>query len=613
MILISRKLKLHEKSGWRKLVRYKKNFWGGFTSEISDKNFFNAYEGKNSPQKELEATLSLFFKADVSTKCNFIARYEWLKKQLTLKKKKLPPIKCKEFEKWYQKISSKKISIVFAFYDMDEPASLFGHTFLRLYSSKRGENGYAVSYIANVGEENLLSYIFKGIFGGFQGSFHIKPFEFQLNQYTNIENRSVWEYKLNLSERETSRLLMHLWELSFIHFSYFFFDRNCSYQLLTLIETARPFLDISSDFLYAVQPLDTVKTLKKNNLIDINSNYSNYFPSLWDNYQRGVSYLTDHEIEYLKDILFRGKLPSKKLNLDKRLQVINVALKYIQYKNWKTDFKDAYYKKLQVKLFVEYNLLKTESNSNANLSLSASMKQASLQGVTSKDPLLSHNSSTVILSSRYFSNGFYHSFTIRPALKDFFDYSFGYHPYSQLLILSTNFIYYPMFQFKSLVLLDIAALYPVDMFFENISWRVSSGIKKIEYLKENEYFFYLQPGFGLAWEITDQLIFAVLANIFMASSDLFPYFFQAAPVFSIKIFWDIYEKHRLIFASEYGWALFHPKYISKQLRYLRLLYHINFTKNFAVEIIYQSQIKFDTLSLLESLDLDLKIQGKIYF
>ena len=37
-------------------------------------------------------------------------------------------------------------------------------------------------------------------------------------------------------------MLKHLWELQGIAFDYYYFDENCSWQLLGLLEVARPSL-----------------------------------------------------------------------------------------------------------------------------------------------------------------------------------------------------------------------------------------------------------------------------------------------------------------------------------------------------------------------------------
>ena len=57
------------------------------------------------------------------------------------------------------------------------------------------------------------------------------------------------------------RLVEHLWELRGQHADYYFFDKNCSYQLLFLLDVARPGLGLTARFpLYAI-PVDTLRAV----------------------------------------------------------------------------------------------------------------------------------------------------------------------------------------------------------------------------------------------------------------------------------------------------------------------------------------------------------------
>jgi hypothetical protein len=78
-----------------------------------------------------------------------------------------------------------------------------------------------------------------------------------------MENRDVWEYELNLSPPEIDRVLMHIWELGPVYFDYYFFDENCSYYLLELLDAARPDLNLTAPFRWWAIPSDTVRELVK--------------------------------------------------------------------------------------------------------------------------------------------------------------------------------------------------------------------------------------------------------------------------------------------------------------------------------------------------------------
>ena len=93
---------------------------------------------------------------------------------------------------------------------------------------------------ADTHEQRGVNYAFKGLFGGYQGRFSIAPYYVAVKTYGDIENRDIWEYGLNLTQEETSQMLRHVWEMRSAWFDYYFLDENCSYHLLSLLETARP-------------------------------------------------------------------------------------------------------------------------------------------------------------------------------------------------------------------------------------------------------------------------------------------------------------------------------------------------------------------------------------
>ena len=81
------------------------------------------------------------------------------------------------------------------------------------------------------------------------------------------KNRDIWEYPLNLTPTETKRIIRHLWELQNIEFDYYFFDENCSYRLLELLEVARPDIELTDEYILTAIPVDTVRSIKRAGLI----------------------------------------------------------------------------------------------------------------------------------------------------------------------------------------------------------------------------------------------------------------------------------------------------------------------------------------------------------
>jgi hypothetical protein len=148
---------------------------------------------------------------------------------------------------------------------MNNPSSMFGHTLLRLDRANQDEQtrllSYAVNYGAVTGNDNGLLFAVYGLTGGYPGTYSVMPYYQLVRQYTDFENRDIWEYQLNLTPTEVRRLLEHLWELREQYAYYYFFDENCSYQLLFLLDVARPGLRLTDRFpVYAI-PIDTVRAV----------------------------------------------------------------------------------------------------------------------------------------------------------------------------------------------------------------------------------------------------------------------------------------------------------------------------------------------------------------
>src|SRR5690606_23414820 len=146
-------------------------------------------------------------------------------------------------------------------------ASMYGHTFLRLDpKTEPGQTAspllsYAINYAANGNENEGLAFAFKGLTGLYAGQFTNAPYYLRIREYNDLENRDMWEYELSLSAPEIDRLLAHTWELGPTRFDYYFFDENCSYHLLSLLDAARPELQLSNRFTWWAIPLDTVKAV----------------------------------------------------------------------------------------------------------------------------------------------------------------------------------------------------------------------------------------------------------------------------------------------------------------------------------------------------------------
>jgi hypothetical protein len=233
---------------WLKLLHYEPSLIStyGVRSAIHDDSFFVSDTGKIDPAAELEATLRAFalpLGGDVNqhAQCRFPARFLWLKSVRQYSGLDVPDVKCPSFYEWTLNNTVHSISIVYATGYLGNPASYYGHTLLKLNSSKEGERTELLDVSVNYGaivpdNEDPLTYIFKGIFGGYDGGFSHIRYYFHNHNYGENELRNLWEYELNLDQKEVDLVVAHAWELLGKRYTYLFFRKNCAYRMAEILE-----------------------------------------------------------------------------------------------------------------------------------------------------------------------------------------------------------------------------------------------------------------------------------------------------------------------------------------------------------------------------------------
>jgi len=261
---------------WIALGHYETGKLGGWRSYVDDDRFFLAKDGAHHPDQELAATVQALYepasKGDKHAQCVYPARTRWLGEQLQLTD--LPAPDCAEYTRWFKDVAPHSAVLIFPAAYLNSPSSMFGHTLLRIDQADVQSNetallSYAVNFGAYIeGNDNSILYAWKGLMGGYPGLFAFVPYQEKLSEYRSLENRDLWEYRLNLTPEETGRMVEHIWELKQIRFDYFFFDENCSYRLLELLQVARPSLDLTSHFPLTAIPTDTVKAVKHAGLVE---------------------------------------------------------------------------------------------------------------------------------------------------------------------------------------------------------------------------------------------------------------------------------------------------------------------------------------------------------
>lgn len=281
---------------WHILLHYRPTIFGFSKSEIAESNFFLDPKGRSSPQAELEATIAGFEK-DPELACRYPARRRFLTEELGLK---INSIKCERYERWLTLFNPKSVSLVFASSFFGNAASAFGHTLLKINSTLNAPDGpqnslldYGLNFAAQTPpNEKGLIFAYKGLAGGYRGAFSILPYVEKVQEYRDREERNLWEYQLNLSSSQVLRLLEHLWELESSKIPYYFLNKNCSYQLLSLLEVANPDWQLTNAFTYWALPTDTIRVLAQipNAITDVK-----YRPSLHQLLKGRIREMSDTE------------------------------------------------------------------------------------------------------------------------------------------------------------------------------------------------------------------------------------------------------------------------------------------------------------------------------
>ncbi|MDQ7090991.1 MAG: DUF4105 domain-containing protein [Methylococcales bacterium] len=481
-------LKLSEQRTWQRLLHYQTKWIGQQTySLVKDDAFFFHPQGMTSPKAELSATLAAFFLTTDSDKnsaqCRFPARFQWLKQQLNLDPNQLPKRNCTELTHWLNKLAVKSITVVFPVAYLNNPASMFGHSFLKLDKQQTAKGSEllasTVNYAAVTEKERGLSFVLKGLFGGYQGQFTLAPYYLLLKEYADLDNRDLWEYKLNLNSDEIKRLLQHLWELLPTHFDYYFINKNCSYQLLSLLEVARPQLELSTHFKFDAIPADTIRAIIKpyGLLKDVH-----YRPALATVVTAKANLLTREQKQIVKALaLGELKLNDASLKSSSRLQqaqVLELASDYLAYLN---AHKIKYQQKINgtraYDLLAARSLLKVKSST---LTL--------LTPPTRPDE--GHAGHRLQVSYGYDGQQSFIETGYRWAYHDLYDDPLGFVKGAEVEFFNSQFRYYPttdQIKLEAVELLKLTSLPQFNSFIQPFSWQLSFAIKQMRFANNQRY------------------------------------------------------------------------------------------------------------------------------
>ena len=498
--------KLASEREWHLLLHYREDLFGGYTSEQDDPGFFMSPDGKTDPQAELDATLKQFFSDELvgrskqPAQCAFIARYTWLKQHLAFDETRLPPQLCERFERWFADFEVESISLIFASGFMNNPSSMFGHTFLRV--DQRGQTdqtrilAYTINYAAELPPNTGPEYAVKGIFGGYPGYFSTIPYYLKVQEYGDIEDRDIWEYKLNFTPEQVRRLLMHAWEMGNAYFDYFFFKENCSYHILSLLEYAEPSLHLTDRFAIYTMPSDTIRRLMEQPEV---ASTVVYRPSRGTLVRKKKALLPDPEYTWLRRIIVApssAKDPEfHALPQQRQAAVLDIASDYLLLKSSGEGLNNNPYQQRNRELLLERSLLKVRPES------------VEISPFTDR-PDSGHGTSRASVGVGWRNKQIYQEMAIRATYHDLLDPGTGYTPDAQIEALSLAVRQYSptnwressfeqnlsnmQYRIERFTLLNMVSLSPIDGLFHAPSWKFGLGTNTIRHndcqLCSNGYF-----------------------------------------------------------------------------------------------------------------------------
>ncbi len=467
---------------WHLLLHYRPRLFGGYESEQDDPGFFLSSTGKTDPQAELDATLAQFFSSELvgrsrqPAQCAFIARYHWLRRILQFDESRLPKMACERYDRWFADFEARSITLIFPSAFMNNPASMFGHTLLRVDQKDQTEQtrilAYTINYAADVPPDAGIAYPIRGIFGLYKGYFSTIPYYLKVQEYRDIEDRDIWEYRLNLTEQQVERLLMHAWELGNASFDYFFFKENCSYHLLTLLDYADPTLHLTDAFLFWTVPADTVRLIasKPGLVADVT-----YRPARSNLIRRKRESLSPDDRALAQRITKDpGELTSStfaRLGPPRQAFLLDLASDYLRYRIDTADEPSSDLKERNRALLTARSRLRIPS-------------EDFMVAPFAKQPELGHKTSRISVGAGWRNHDTFEEVTVRAGYHDLLDQEVGYTPDAQIEIASITARHYnraDRTRIERAMFANILSLSPVDSVSHAPSWKINAGMQTIRH------------------------------------------------------------------------------------------------------------------------------------
>lgn len=491
------------------------------TSEIDDAAFFLSPEGKTDAQGELEATIGALINEerlteetsasqtatasfdDNATACRFPARKAWLVQELGMEG--LSEVECRLYDTLMKRVDPQSVSLIFPSAYINSPASMFGHTFLRIDSSYKSKMlSHAINYAAaaNPDTENGMVFAVKGLFGGYYGQYSLLPYYEKIKEYRDSEERDIWEYDFDLKPEEIEQMMRHIWELQNTYSYYYFFTENCSYNMLWLIEAARPSVHIREYFNYQVIPPETIHAAIDENIVT----KRHFRPARRSKLLAYEAYFDDEDIKSVfqlskAEITPQEFLKTEHYGAQKKRYILEASSEFVEYDFLAGDINQSTYKERL------YSVLSARS-------ILGKGEQMNIPEPT--DPMKGHRSLRVSAQTGWRNGDNIQFLGIRPANHDIKDSDVGFLRGTQIEFFDLLFSHaWGDIDLEKATLLSIVSLSPRGKFFQPFSWRLGAGWNR-EYLSEKAVFATHGSG-GFTW--ANELGYTYLLADVLANTD----------------------------------------------------------------------------------------------
>lgn len=522
LVAAADRMSLADDSHWLKLTHYKKTLLGGWESEVAGESFFLSPKGKTDPRAELLATIDGLFSTQERPyplpftgggndrqvpRCQFPARFSWLKAKLKIDPTRLPQVSCERFEKYRDSVNAKSVTLIFSSYYLNNPSSSFGHSLLRLNKGTGGAGDakrfelldHGINFAAEVTTDNSLVFAIKGLIGLFRGTYSDVPYYYKVREYNDFETRDLWSYDLNLTAEEMELLVAHIWELGATYYRYYYFTQNCSYQILTAIEAAAPRYDIVSGLAPYVIPGDTVKRIME--VPGLVARFS-YRPSVRAQFKKRFALLSKDETVLLQDVLSEKTVPqfNREIASESKARILDTALDYLDYKHPEslTDPKGE-------------SAVWRQKLLMARASVPVKSETLAVTPPLEESPHRGHGSARLSVGGgRENQVGAYSQLHMRFALHDPLDPVVGYPENSQIEFFNAGVRYLldrdrKRIELEDFALIRILSLSPLTSFNKSLSWKVELGGRRFRDGNCDRCFGGgLEMGFGYSWQPVDE-------------------------------------------------------------------------------------------------------------